>query len=152
VVRFIVRVANEPARRFRLLWHIVAWSICITIGVIGVGYAAGGQRATSGKALQLVQNLEPGGLRTHGWILLFVSFILAATLHDYRRLTRWALVVALFYSLLTATLVFGSWLFYPVSWGAPFWYLFLSMLLASLIVLAPPLTESGRRYDGSDRA
>ncbi len=154
MVRFVVRVANEPARRFQLLWNLVGFGIAVVFMIIGSGYLVAGRGATASMSFHLLENLLDfaGGLRAHGFILMSLALSLSYGLGNYRRFTRWALIAVLFYSLIVAIMVMGGWFFYAISFGTPFWYLFTAFLSGVLIVLAPPLDEHGRMYRGEDDA
>jgi hypothetical protein len=152
MVKAALSFTNDPARRFRALWYLVAWCCALAIGIIGGGYALDGSRANrvgAQTALRLILNIEPGGLRTHGFIMVGISVLLIYGLNDYRRTTRLALMLLCFYSLATAMLIFGSWWAYgDITWGAPWWYLLVAVLATGLLVLAPPLNRDGRRFEG----
>jgi hypothetical protein len=144
VVRYVIRVANEPARRFKILWYSVAWAIAAIFMVIGAGYLVVGDAAESGSALSYVRSVEHD-LRIHGILMMAFSAFLIYGLNDYRRVTRWALFAVFLYALWVAILIFGSFALHA-SWGAPWWYLFVAALSCVLIILAPPLGTSGRRW------
>lgn len=152
MVGFVVRIANEPARRFKLLWTLVGCGIATIFMVIGAGYAVGGRGADSSDELRLLQNIENpiGGLHAHGFILMGTALWLAYSMGNYNRLSRQALQWTAFYSLATSTLIFGGWFFVKISFGAPWWYLFTAFLSIVLLVLAPPLDRQGRLYRGED--
>lgn len=143
----VTNVANDPARRFKLLWYLVAWSCATIFLIIGVGYAGGGHSAIQSKSLNVVAILE-GNLHIHGGIMVCIAAYLIYGLSDYRRVTRYGLIIFLFYSMWTAIQIFIGWGFYGVSWGAPWWYLLTSFLSGALLVLAPPLNKNGKRFAG----
>lgn len=147
MVRFIVTVANEPAKRFKFLYQVTAWAISGLTLWIGAGYALAGGRAISSSTLSLLANMLPGGLHVHGLILCILGLTLASALPEFRVRTRVALIGILFYALLTAILVAANFMFVPISWAAPAWYLFLACLAGALVVLAPPTSvrNSARR-------
>lgn len=155
MVRRTINIANEPAKRFKILWYAFAWACALIFLVIGVGYAGAGHGAIQSKALNTVAVMERN-LYVHGIIMMCVATFLIYGLNDYRKVTRWALTLYMFYSIWTALMIFIGWCFYGVSWGAPWWYIFTSVLSGTLLVLAPPLGKDGKRYagyfEGSDRA
>ncbi len=69
---------------------------------------------------------------------------------DFRRITRVALIMVMFYAVLVALLIFGSWVVNKITWGGPWWYLFVASLSAGLLVLSPPLGSDGHMYRGDD--
>lgn len=146
MVRFIVTVASEPAKRLTFFYQATAWSVTVVSMWIGAGYAVGGSKATSGTALKLVANILPGGVRTHGFILFGLGLLLASGLPEFRRRTHVALIALLFYSLLTALLVAMNFFFASISWAAPAWYSFLAFTALLLVALAPdlPACREGR--------
>lgn len=156
MVHFVVRIANDPARRFKLLYDLVCFGIAALFVVIGAGYALGGRNAVfSPHALGLLESLERpiGGLHAHGIILLGLGLLLAYGSGNFRRSTRIALQLTSFYSLLTAILIISGWWFFKIDFPRPWWYVFTSFLSITLLVLAPPLDERGRAYrGGSDSA
>lgn len=143
----VIQIANEPARRFRILWYVVAWSCALVYFVIGVGYAGAGHGAIQSNALSVVSRIE-GNLRIHGSIMMAIAIFLTYGLNDYRRVTRIALVLYFFYSIWTAIMIFSGWFIHGLSWGAPWWYVFTSTLSGALLVLAPPLSKNGKRFSG----
>jgi hypothetical protein len=150
VVQFVIRAANEPAKRFRILWYFMAWSVAILYIAIGSGYLASGDSAIKSKTLNLVKNIEQN-FHVHGAIMVGFGAFLIYGLNDYRRATRIALIAVFIYSLWVAVLIIGGWFLYPISWGAPWWYFFTASISGGLIVLAPPLNKDGRRYKGPVR-
>jgi hypothetical protein len=143
----VVTIANDPARRFRLLWYIVAWACAITFLVIGVGYAGGGNAAIQSNALGVVNTME-GSLHVHGSIMMAIGIFLIYGLNDYRRITWIGLVAFFFYSIWTAVMIFIGGFFNGISWGGPWWYLLTASLSGTLLILAPPLSKNGRRFAG----
>lgn len=143
----IVSTANEPAKRFRLMWYSVTWICAIFFVVIGVGYAEGGHGVIQSRALNVIAIME-GNLHIHGILMMFIGIFLIYGLSDYRRVTRIGLLLYFFYSIWAAVQIFIGWGFYGVSWGAPWVYLLTASLSFTLIYLAPPLDSSGKRYAG----
>lgn len=155
IVNKIIKAANEPAQRFKLLWYGVAWALAGVYFFIGVGYAGAGSGVIQSKALNVAALME-GNLHVHGFIMIGVAVLLTYGLSDYRRVTRWALLLYMFYSTWTLTMILIGWAFYGITWGAPWWYLLTSFLSGYLVSLAPPLNKDGSRYagapEGSDSA
>lgn len=143
----VIKVANEPAQRFKLLWYAVAWSLAGVYFFIGAGYAGAGSGVIQSRALNVATLLE-GNLHIHGFIMMGVGVFLTYGLNDYRRLTKWALVTYFFYSFWTLLMILIGWFFYGVSWGAPWWYLLTASLACILLLLAPPLNKDGKRFKG----
>ncbi|MDP9012841.1 MAG: hypothetical protein M3O41_09365 [Pseudomonadota bacterium] len=146
----VITTANEPARRFRLIWLFVAFCISGVFLIIGAGNAVGGGGITAGSSFSLLDNIEPGGQRTHGFILMALALFLVWGMPDFRRITRVALIMVMFYAVLVALLIFGSWVVNKITWGGPWWYLFVASLSAGLLVLSPPLGSDGHMYRGDD--
>lgn len=144
VVRFALAVASDPGRRFRLLWHFVAWGLAATYVIIGAGYAVGGKRAeTSSHILQLLINLEGGSYRAHGFIMMILGMLLVYGIGNaYTRHARLALQLITLYSVLVACMIFGGWYVYDIAFAAPWWYVLTSFLSISLMILAPPLARA----------
>lgn len=153
MVRFVIRAANEPAKRFRLLWYFVGWCIAGIYLIVGGGYLAAGKGATNSSALLEVVRVERN-YHIHGALMVLIGALLIYGLSDYRRATRRALFAVFLYSLWVAILIIGGWHQAGVTWAGPFWYLFVAVLSGGLIVLAPPLNPSGRRWgtEGSGSA
>lgn len=146
-VNRVVKIANEPATRFKILWYSVAWALAGVYFFIGAGYAGAGKGVIQSRALNAAALLE-GNLHVHGFIMMGVGVFLTYGLNDYRRITRWAMIVYLFYSMWTLIMILIGWVFYGISWGAPWWYLLTSVLSVTLLVLAPPLDKDGKRFKG----
>lgn len=150
VVR-VIKIANDPARRFRILWYFVAWCVAAIFMVVGAGYLVGGNNATTQvNSYHLVLQVERS-FRIHGAIMMGTAAFLIYGLGDYRRITRHALVVVLLYSLWVTVLVIGGWVSGDIIWATPFWYLLVAVLTGGLLVLAPPLDPDGRRF-GTERS
>lgn len=147
VVKRVITFANEPAKRFKILWYAVAWSLAGVYFGIGAGYASGGSVVIQSRALNVAALLE-GNLHVHGFIMMGVAVLLTYGLNDYRRITKWGLVLYFFYSMWTLSMILIGWVFYGVSWGAPWWYLLTSVLSGTLLALAPPLNKDGTRFKG----
>jgi hypothetical protein len=153
VIDEAVRSANEPARRFRLIWNLFGAGLCGIFAIIGSGYLVGGRKATASHTLQLLENLESpiGGLHTHGLIMLAMALFLAYGLGPhYRRSTRIALIAITFYSLTVATMVFGGWALYSVSFAAPWWYVYTAFNAMTLLILAPSVLSHPAPIVGLD--
>jgi uncharacterized protein YjeT (DUF2065 family) len=155
MMRIILRAANEPARRFMLFWNFVAGCCAILFLILGAIYLVGSSSATDSHTLDLVRVVEPT-LRVHGGIQMAAGGLLLYSLHDYRKLTRLALLVGFAYATWTLLLIIGEATQHRISWGSFAWYGFLMTLLAGTRVLAPPLGVDGRLYtgrpEGSERA
>lgn len=143
----VVTIANDPAKRFRALWYVVAWALTGVYFFIGAGYATAGAGVIQSKALNVNAQIE-GGLRTHGFIMVALSILLTYGLNDYRRVTRYAMMLYFLYSAWTLIMIVAGWFINGVSWGAPWWYVLTSVLSGTLLVLAPPLGKDGKRYRG----
>lgn len=152
MVRFVVHAANEPARRFKLLWTTVACGIAGVYVYIGSGYLVGGPGATTSNSLHLVSNIEKyfGRLHAHGAILMGLGIMLFYSVHEYRLLTRRVLQATVFYSALVATLLIGDWPIDGINWGGPGWYALVIFLSVTLLILSPPLNEHGELFAGED--
>lgn len=147
IVNRVIQFANEPAKRFKILWYAVAWCLAGVYFGIGAGYASGGKGVIQSKALNVAAALE-GNLHVHGFVMMGVAVLLTYGLSDYRRITKWALAIYFFYSFWTLAMILIGWVFYGISWGAPWWYLLTSALSAILITVAPPLNKDGTRFKG----
>lgn len=132
-LRSLVLLAESPTIRHRWIWQMTALAVAVIMLVLGAGYAIRGTAADH--SLHLLKNLY--SLHVHGWIMVVLAAFLIYTLGTYRRLTWLAIRLALFYSSLTATLIFLGWFFEPVSWGAPWWYVLSAVLCFVLMVLPP---------------
>lgn len=166
MVRFIITVANDPARRFRLIWQLIAWGLGVLFMIIGAGYLVGGRAAADPGTLRLLTNLlrfgnvvsVADGYRIHGGIMMIIGMFLIHGIHDnYTRKARIALQIVLLYSLIVALMIFGGWITYDITFEAAWWYVFTSFLSAVLLILAPPLVGSqmymgDTEGDGGDRA
>lgn len=149
VVRFVITVANDPARRFRLIWQLFAWGIGVVFIVIGSGYLVGGRAASSSRTLQLLVNLQGHNYHIHGAILMALGVLLVQAIGEvYTRRTRIVLQLITLYSLITASMIFGSWIVYDVDFAAPWWYVLTAFFSIVLLIMAPPLID-GRMYTGT---
>lgn len=147
MVRFAIRVANEPARRFRLLWNTFGFLLAGLYVALGALYLAFGDNAYQGTSLNLVSTIE-GSLRVHGAICIGLGLLFTYGLHEYRRLTKYTLLAMVVYLFWTMVLLFGQGLIASISYTAVPWYCFALGSGLALWVLAPPLGDNGRVYDG----
>lgn len=149
----MIRVAARRAvdSKGLALWQVVRYSIAALYFWIGGGYFFGGEHSVNSQTLHLVENIEPGGLRTHGLILVLLAFGIASRT-AFQHQTSGALVLSLFYSLLTAALIIGGWTVHKPDWSAPAWYVFVAVLSFALVVLAPPKAKRLEPQDGGASA
>lgn len=150
---FVVQIANDPARRFRIIWYFFARTISIALAVIGSLYFGGGNRAAFGPgagSLRAVTDLE-GSLNVHGALLLGFSLFALGTLSDYRKITRVALIACALYTFWVGVMITASAILFHGSWGAPVWYFASTVWISFLVIIAPPLGSDGRRWRGTER-
>lgn len=146
----MVTVANDPARRFRLLWQLVSWSLAFVFVIIGSGYLVGGQSAASSHTLQLVVNLYGGNYHVHGAVMVALGMFLTFGIgNTYTKHARLALQLMSFYALLVAGLIFGGWWVYDITFAAPWWYVLVAFMSVVLLILAPPLYR-GQMFTGNE--
>ena len=118
--------------RHRRLFLLVCWAIIITFGLVGGGYLSGQTHVTS-DAWVLLCNLLPGGMRTHGGIMVGLALVLLYGMPRHRLWSQIALVGTMFYSTLTVVLLVGQWAFGPVDWAAPWWYFMVAVLSGGIV-------------------
>lgn len=100
--------------RLRLLWLALSWSLCLMLVVIGSAYLLRGPHRATGP-YALIGDQLPGGMRSHGLLMVLIGFALAYWLcptldasPDPRPGFRYVLVVAGCYSLLVAAAFLGA--------------------------------------------
>lgn len=142
----VITAATDPANRFRMLYNFVCYSIAGVFLAIGGGYVFGGAHAASSQTLHLLLNIERS-YRVHGAIMCLLGLGLVRGI-PFTIWTRRVLLALLFYSLYTALMIVGGWFLESVSFGAPFWYLFVAVLVGGLLWFAPPLGPDGKVYRG----
>lgn len=142
-----LRTSRDPIARYRALWLAVAFSVSVVLIAIGAGYAfAGSHAALVPHVFQYVAIL-PGGLRTHGVLLLvpgLVNFWSIAALSQRYSTTAYQVgrvtgIFILFYVTWTAIgfslgMIVGGQHYNAGVW----WYLLLAMLSIAKVSLPPP--------------
>lgn len=134
------------------LWSFLRYSVAGIYFWIGGSFFFGSRRISIDPAFRLLENIEPGGIRGHGLILLVLAFTIASK-PVWHSMTKLALTATLFYSLLTASLMIGGWIVHRPDVTSPAWYVFVAGLSFALIVTAPPAKRAlVRSRDGGASA
>lgn len=144
MVQMVIRLRDAPTRRMFLIWRAFVWLVAAFDAVYSTGYVALGNRATQSATLVEVATVERN-LHVHGLIMLLISGLLVYGLSNYRYVMPVALGLSFAYPCWVALLIFGGWTRVGVSWGAPWWYLFLAGVSFVLIIFAPRAAVTGRR-------
>ncbi len=148
MVRFAVRMANEPARRFKALWNAFGFVLAALYVSLGALYALLDDRAVQGNTLNLIHSFYGGSLRPHGVVLLALGLVFTYGLADYRRITKWTLLAMIIYMAWTIILAIGQSLLTPITYTVFPWYGFGLAVGVVLWIFAPPLGADGRPYRG----
>lgn len=145
-----IRRSEDALVRYRLFWTIVGVALSVTLIAIGSGYAFAGKAAAGGGGANFrVIELLPGGVHTHGMIMLVLALCnlwgLAQLYHLYTP-SAWAIVrvcsvLILFYGVwVVCALVGAYWLNGQYSAGV-WWYVLLVSLAGAKVALPPPFTD-----------
>jgi hypothetical protein len=70
------RVVRDPLRRSRIRWFMLGWVITIPTLLLGGGFAIAGSHLVIAKGAFAIYARIPGGLHTHGVILLLLGIAL----------------------------------------------------------------------------
>lgn len=120
------------------LWTFVGAVLALALALIGVGYiiSPGNSKSTN---LHVIEALVPGGMRTHGFILLMLAFGMTyAVLTKFDGRSKWVLRVTAGYSFLFAISMFGSWAVTgAVVWAGPIMWTALGGLAEGMVLLPP---------------
>jgi hypothetical protein len=133
------------------LWGVVRYSVAGIYFWIGGTYFFGGTRVQIDPAYKLLENIEPGGIRAHGLVLMILAFSIGAKA-AFHHMTQLALLATLFYSLLTAALIVGGWVIHRPDLTAPAWYVFVAVLSFALVVTSPQTTNRASNRGGGASA
>lgn len=140
----VAEAFSDRERRLDNAWVIIGALVAGLSLWLGAGYAVQGGGATQAPGWQVLTNVLPGKLHTHGVIMFVLGLALAVQLHaEYSRVTLWVLRLLRTYSMAVAVSFVCSWPLYGMSWGAPAWWLLLALLTVWLSTFAPDL------HDGS---
>ena len=122
-----------------VLWRALGWVLAIWALWQGAAYAYGGNSQVHSPSLYVLSHDVPGGMRTHGFIMLCLSAVFLYTLRSGNRLTRWILEVFCGYCFLVAFTVFGSWyITKQVVFAAPTFWLAFGAISGVMIMFPPP--------------
>lgn len=158
MVKTLIRVSHNPLARFRLLWFTAAWILAGVLFILGGMYLFGGiQVASSAEPYIVVQRYLPGGMRTHGAVMLALSLVLAYGLlgpayglPELRGHLRKVLLAVCVYSAWLVVAFSGAYLlrtspdttfFQAVNIAAVVWWA-AGAIWAGLLVMLPPPTSS----------
>lgn len=133
------------------LWQFVRYAISATYFWVGGTFLFGGDHVHVEPTYHLIENIEPGGVRVHGFIL-FLLAIWVASKPAFKKQTSYGLLATLFYSLLSTLLICGGWVLNKPDLSAPAWYLLMAALSFALIVSAPLTTRGRAARGGGSRA
>jgi hypothetical protein len=145
MLRYTARRAVN--RKAIALWSVVRYSVAGIYFWIGGQYLFGASRVTISPSFHLLENIEPGGIRAHGLILCGLAFIVAAK-PAFHRMTQFALLATLFYSIVTAALLIGGWTINKPDLSTPAWYVFVVVLSFALVVTSPATTRRSEHQGG----
>lgn len=128
------------ANAHRALWLSFGAIICATATIQGAGYLLGGDAVASSPSWYVMRQVVPGGMRTHGAIMLALALAFSFVMRDNRaRCSRYLLQAFSGYAFLVAVSIFGSWwITAKIVFGAPWWWLALAGITAIMIVYPPP--------------
>lgn len=147
MIRRVAREANE--NRGYALWHTLRYVVVGFTFWLGGTFLFAGHHAAIEPSFRLLENLEPGGIRTHGFILCVLAFLLFAA-HRY---VNYVLYLSLFYLALTAALLVGGWTVRTPDLSTPAWYVLLATISFILAISSPgPRTWSPLEGGGGQRA
>jgi hypothetical protein len=124
------------------LWQATALGI---VGVAlwdGIGYVSKGNKVAQGPSLAFLRSL-PGGMKTHGWILVGIAVCILYTIHKPSQV-YWALFVAFLYSVYVSCAIFWGWHdAHAVVWSAPSKWFFIAWV--SVILMAKAEGQKNRQ-------
>lgn len=146
MVKLAVKAAVDT--KVFALWQVVRLGIGAVFFWIGGGYLFGGDHSVNSPTLSVLEQLLPGGLRTHGAVLCVLAFLVTSRpVHRFQ--TNAGLIATLFYSLLTALLIVSDWTMDEVDFAAPAWYVLVSVFSFALIVLSPTAKRAAPASEGT---
>jgi hypothetical protein len=122
-----------------LFWRTCGW-ILSTWGLIqGVNYASTGNSRVYSPSLYVLVKFVPGGMRTHGIIMLAITVLFLYTMRTGDQHTRWVLEAFCGYLIFVTIAAFGSWWLAPnkPNYAAPFTWLALAGIAAAMIAFPP---------------
>lgn len=157
---------HDPMRRLRLLWLGVCWVLVGVFVLLGSAYAVGGISVSpSSASYQAVQQYVPGGMHTHGGLMLVVGlglvYGLLGPLYGLPVLQHWVrrgVLGVLGYSTWLLVQFVASWALNGALAIVPAVWWSASLILSVLLVKLPPPTAheirhfAGGSHDGMGRA
>lgn len=150
---FMISAILRYARNHKgfALWNFVRYAICVTYFWVGGSFFFGGRNIHIPDTYHLIENIEPGGVRLHGAILVTLA-VWVATKPAFKNQTTIGLLVMLFYSLMSAFLVIGGWAIHQPALTAPALYALVAALSFALIFSAPLAARNLDTKNGGQRA
>lgn len=138
VTAAIRATATDPVRRWDTAWTAIGVLVAAVAIWQGSGYAVGGAHVTQSSGWTVLTRALPGGMHTHGAIMVFLgAWLLLQLRGEYTIWTVWCLRVLRTYCILVAVSWFASWLQYGISWGAPGWWVLLAGLTVWMTFFSP---------------
>ena len=106
------------------LWRGMAWGIMFVAVWDGAGYFSRGNVAAQGDTLTVLKNL-PGGMHTHGAIMLGLALLISYAMHDRPILASRVMLAVFVYSIYISVAIVAGWILSSsVAWSAPSkWFL-----------------------------
>lgn len=124
-----------------LLWRSCGWVISIWGLIQGVNYTSTGNSRVYSPALYVMVHFLPGGMRTHGIVMLAITCLFLYTMRTGDRHTRWVLEVFCGYMIFVFVMVLASWWLAPAPakpiYSAPFTWLAFAGIAAAMIAYPP---------------
>lgn len=142
-VRRYAHQLSNVANPHLALWRGLGWILALWALWQGGGYTYGGNDQVHSPSLYVLSRY-PGGMRTHGLIMVILALTLIYTLRTGDLRTKRILELLCGYCFLVSFSVFGSWyLTDQVVLTAPaFWIAF--AMIAAVMIMFPPVGSHSR--------
>lgn len=141
VRRLLSDIWEDSAARLRLQTKLLSIAMASIFGIIGGGFLFAPSRASAAPATyQLIVNVE-GNLQVHGAVMMALGGFVLYTSSEYRRLSKLALALMMFYAFATGLLILGSWWLAKVSFPAPMWYFLVGVICFILVRVSPTVGQ-----------
>lgn len=131
------RVIAHPSTH-RSLWLGVGWVLAAWALWQGISYVASGNTQVHSPSLYVLAH-EPGGMRTHGVVMIALAVLFIYHLKETSRATKYVLEIFCGYCTLVTVSILGSWwLTGDVVLSAPGFWIAFAAISGALILYPPP--------------
>jgi hypothetical protein len=128
----------------RSLWLGIGWVLSAWALWQGISYTAAGNGQVHSPSLYVLAHEVPGGMRTHGIVMICLAVAFIYQLKETSRATKYVLQVFCGYCVLVAISIVGSWwITDQVVFGAPGFWLAFAAISGVMILYPPPPRGSG---------